>query len=417
MGKFTALILKYPRLLFELKNNNQLLADLEKLAIDQSPGLNNSIMPLKEKGSASYWINNYPKTKQLLFSKMKSNNNDKKYIFEKGAVKKLLQVSPQGISPKYFKLRELLGAGHKFLAEEKFKLAAEKFKEANDETFALIFQANKIKKYLSVFWKEAKVGLVATVLVEIIAVTVSTGILSSGLLVSILVRLLIGLSSTSLLMLIVLLESLQETERRKIVKEVISKDLPSGLTGGIGFGLIVGMGVGIIVGVIIEVSALILALPILYIVVFAAVVLPRRFPLLRLSDFEYSLYSEATENFPSDDLRTIDQLWVKYSEGKYGFSVQKKIYHENDRTGSEIEVLNNFYESLGWQKQRQWLLHNDLNLELDGVLPCLWTAEIPSLETKQKKQQKNLLIIDRNSEKGIKEKALKLYLSILSKDL
>ncbi|WP_246843957.1 P-loop NTPase fold protein, partial [Hydrocoleum sp. CS-953] len=74
MGKFTALTLKYPRLLFELKNNNQLLAELEKFAIDQSPGLNNSIMPLKDKGSASYWINNYPKIQQLLCSKMTSNN-------------------------------------------------------------------------------------------------------------------------------------------------------------------------------------------------------------------------------------------------------------------------------------------------------------------------------------------------------
>ncbi|NER08506.1 MAG: hypothetical protein F6K17_41220, partial [Okeania sp. SIO3C4] len=60
MGKFTALTLKYPRLLFELKNNNQLLAELEKSAIDQSPGANNSIMPLKDKGNANYWINNYP---------------------------------------------------------------------------------------------------------------------------------------------------------------------------------------------------------------------------------------------------------------------------------------------------------------------------------------------------------------------
>ena len=31
-------------------------------------------------------------------------------------------------------------------------------------------------------------------------------------------------------------------------------------------------------------------------------------------------------NFPCDDLRTIDQLWVHYSNGKFGFSVQKKIY-------------------------------------------------------------------------------------------
>ena len=31
------------------------------------------------------------------------------------------------------------------------------------------------------------------------------------------------------------------------------------------------------------------------------------------------------ENFPCQDLRTIDQLWVKYSNGHFGFSVQKEI--------------------------------------------------------------------------------------------
>ena len=34
---------------------------------------------------------------------------------------------------------------------------------------------------------------------------------------------------------------------------------------------------------------------------------------------------EDIENFPCQDLRTIDQLWVKYSNGHFGFSVQKEI--------------------------------------------------------------------------------------------
>ncbi len=145
-----------------------------------------------------------------------------------------------------------------------------------------------------------------------------------------------------------------------------------------------------------------------------------RFPLCRLSlsDFEYSQYSEAIEKLPSDDLSAIDQLWVKYSGGKFGFSVQKKIYRNQDKTkDSEIEDLNNFCESFGWQKEEEKLLHDELDLELEGVLPCLWTAEIPSWETKQKKEQKNLLIIDRNLEKRMRVKVLKLYLDILSKEL
>jgi len=31
------------------------------------------------------------------------------------------------------------------------------------------------------------------------------------------------------------------------------------------------------------------------------------------------------ENFPCEDLRAIDKLWVKYSNGRFGFSVQKRI--------------------------------------------------------------------------------------------
>ncbi|MFM6861255.1 MAG: GUN4 domain-containing protein, partial [Dolichospermum sp.] len=35
---------------------------------------------------------------------------------------------------------------------------------------------------------------------------------------------------------------------------------------------------------------------------------------------------ESIDNFPCADLRTIDQLWVKYSKDTFGFSVQKRIY-------------------------------------------------------------------------------------------
>jgi hypothetical protein len=38
------------------------------------------------------------------------------------------------------------------------------------------------------------------------------------------------------------------------------------------------------------------------------------------------LTSDDLLNFPCTDLRTIDRLWVKYSNGHFGFSVQKEIY-------------------------------------------------------------------------------------------
>jgi len=36
--------------------------------------------------------------------------------------------------------------------------------------------------------------------------------------------------------------------------------------------------------------------------------------------------SKSLKNFSCSDLKTIDQLWVKYSQGKFGFSVQKQLY-------------------------------------------------------------------------------------------
>ncbi len=55
------------------------------------------------------------------------------------------------------------------------------------------------------------------------------------------------------------------------------------------------------------------------------------------------LNSESIKNFPCTDLRTIDQLWIKYSKGRFGFSVQKKIWQEvNGNYGA-------FGDRVGWR--------------------------------------------------------------------
>ena len=59
----------------------------------------------------------------------------------------------------------------------------------------------------------------------------------------------------------------------------------------------------------------------------------------------------AIEQFPCEDLRTIDRLWVKFSDGHFGFSVQKKIYVEvgNPLDGKyHEEEHNNFANRVGW---------------------------------------------------------------------
>ena len=48
--------------------------------------------------------------------------------------------------------------------------------------------------------------------------------------------------------------------------------------------------------------------------------------MLAVAKREKELDVNSIDNFPCEDLRTIDQLWVKYSDGRFGFSVQKRIY-------------------------------------------------------------------------------------------
>ena len=60
---------------------------------------------------------------------------------------------------------------------------------------------------------------------------------------------------------------------------------------------------------------------------------------------------EDIDNFPCADLRTIDRLWVKYSDGKFGFSVQKRIYQGFGGTREfDGEVLEKFWNKVGWKK-------------------------------------------------------------------
>jgi len=85
--------------------------------------------------------------------------------------------------------------------------------------------------------------------------------------------------------------------------------------------------------------------------------------------------TNSIENFPGDDLRTIDKLWVKYSQGHFGFSVQKKIWLE---IGGKVDYDTEckLGDRVGWRKRRKgrkdWLSYNDLTFNLQaprGHLP------------------------------------------------
>ena len=79
------------------------------------------------------------------------------------------------------------------------------------------------------------------------------------------------------------------------------------------------------------------------------------------------------DNFPCADLRTIDRLWVKYSDGRFGFSVQKQIYQNLGGTRElDYEVWHAFGKAVGWGVNGQWRRYSDLSFQLkspNGHLP------------------------------------------------
>ncbi|CAD5958028.1 serine/threonine-protein kinase [Planktothrix agardhii] len=73
------------------------------------------------------------------------------------------------------------------------------------------------------------------------------------------------------------------------------------------------------------------------------------------------LRNEDIDKFPCEDLRTIDQLWVKYSNGRFGFSVQKRIYQSLGGTRSyDSKVWEAFGDQVGWRVGGSWLYYRDL---------------------------------------------------------
>jgi hypothetical protein len=76
---------------------------------------------------------------------------------------------------------------------------------------------------------------------------------------------------------------------------------------------------------------------------------------------EYSI-----NKLPCTDLCTVDKLWVEYSKGRFGFSVQKRIYEE---IGRDWEKLG---DRVGWREEGKWLSISALTYSTDapaGHLP------------------------------------------------
>lgn len=98
---------------------------------------------------------------------------------------------------------------------------------------------------------------------------------------------------------------------------------------------------------------------------------------------EEELKCKDIKDFPCSELHKINQLWVKYSNGKFGFSVQQKIWQEvcettDDRSWTGWDVRRGvFCERVGWAKTyaeendpfKRFVSYKDLCLSKAGQLP------------------------------------------------
>ena len=60
------------------------------------------------------------------------------------------------------------------------------------------------------------------------------------------------------------------------------------------------------------------------------------------------IYFTEVESFPVTDLRTLDRLWQMHSEGKFGFSVQRKIWLS---VGKDFSKL---WTKIDWKSGNTW---------------------------------------------------------------
>ncbi|MCF2151558.1 GUN4 domain-containing protein [Desmonostoc muscorum LEGE 12446] len=111
--------------------------------------------------------------------------------------------------------------------------------------------------------------------------------------------------------------------------------------------------------------------------------------MLKIAGKEEKRYLDlaSLENFSGSDLSTMDRLWVKYSHGRFGFSVQKRIWESIKDTSGGDPVLAlmigndnvagsqtciDFANRVGWRLKDSWIDYSELNVNDDapnGLLP------------------------------------------------
>lgn len=84
------------------------------------------------------------------------------------------------------------------------------------------------------------------------------------------------------------------------------------------------------------------------------------------------LNSDSINRFPCQDISKINELWLKYSNGRFGFSVQRQIWLKLDRDWIKVG------DRLGWRVNNRWKEYSELTFSTnapEGAFPTFWGGE------------------------------------------
>ncbi len=76
---------------------------------------------------------------------------------------------------------------------------------------------------------------------------------------------------------------------------------------------------------------------------------------------------QSINEFPATDLGKLDRLWVEYSDGRFGLSVQKRIWENlGEQLDSDYEKWCKFCDRVGWYVNNNWLFYSDIIFSLSA---------------------------------------------------
>ena len=96
--------------------------------------------------------------------------------------------------------------------------------------------------------------------------------------------------------------------------------------------------------------------------------------MLRICDRHGFLRVKDIDIFPCEDLQIIDQLWLNYSQEKFGFSIQKQLFDQlNNGQQYNDKLWDDFGLIIGWRKDNKNIRYDRAIFDINaprGHLPC-----------------------------------------------